>query len=107
MAGTPYDLVKDTENHYQNVMYIITKLMGLYVQVEYRTINGRIDLLIATADYLYIIELKFNGTAQQAIDQIKNKEYSLPFEQQNRKIIKIGANISKETRNIEEWLIED
>ena len=107
MAGTPYDLVKDTENHYQNVMYIITKLMGLYVQVEYRTINGCIDLLIATADYLYIIELKFNGTAQQAIDQIKNKEYSLPFEQQNRKIIKIGANISKETRNIEEWLIEE
>ena len=106
MAGTPYDLVKDLENHYQNVMYIITKLMGLYVQAEYRTLNGRIDLLIGTKEYLYIIELKFNGTAQQAIQQINNKEYSLPFEQQERKIIKIGANVSTKTRNIENWIIE-
>ena len=106
MAGTPYDLVKDLENHYQNVMYIITKLMGLYVQAEYRTLNGRIDLLIGTKEYLYIIELKFNGTAQQAIQQINDKEYSLPFEQQERKIIKIGANVSTKTRNIENWIIE-
>ena len=106
MAGTPYELVKDLENHYQNVMYIITKLMGLYVQAEYRTINGRIDLLIGTKDYLYIIELKFNGTAEQAMDQINNKEYPLPFEQEGRTIIKIGANVSPETRNIEQWIIE-
>ena len=106
MAGTPYELVKDLENHYQNVMYIITKLMGLYVEAEYRTINGRIDLLIGTKEYLYIIELKFNGTAEQALEQIHNKEYSLPFEQQGRTIIKIGANVSKETRNIEKWIIE-
>lgn len=105
MAGTPYELVKELENHYQNVMYIITKLMGLYVQAEYRTINGRIDLLIGTKEFLYIIELKFDGTAQQAMEQIKNKEYSLPFEQQNRTIIKIGANVSRDTRNIEDWII--
>jgi hypothetical protein len=106
MAGTPYELIRDLENHYQNVMYIITKLMGLYVEAEYRTINGRIDLLIGTKEYLYIIELKFNGTAEQALEQIHNKEYSLPFEQQGRTIIKIGANVSPETRNIEKWIIE-
>ena len=106
LAGIPYEIVKETENHYQNVIYIITKLMGLYIQAEYRTINGRIDLLIGTKEYLYIIELKFNGTAEEAIQQINNKEYSLPFEQQDRKIIKIGANVSKETRNIEKWIIE-
>lgn len=106
MAGTPYELVKDLENHYQNVMYIITKLMGLYVQAEYRTINGRIDLLIGTKEFLYIIELKFDGTAAEAMAQINNKEYSLPFELQNRTIIKIGANVSRDTRNIENWIIE-
>ena len=106
MAGTPYELVKELENHYQNVMYIITKLMGLYVQAEYRTINGRIDLLIGTKEFLYIIELKFDGTAAEAMAQINNKEYSLPFEQQNRTIIKIGANVSRDTRNIENWIIE-
>ena len=106
MAGTPYELVKDLENHYQNVMYIITKLMGLYVQAEYRTINGRIDLLIGTKEYLYIIELKFDGTAAEAMAQINNKVYSLPFEQEGRTVIKIGANVSRETRNIEDWIIE-
>ena len=106
MAGTPYDLVKELENHYQNVIYIITKLMGLYVQAEYRTMNGRIDLLIGTREYLYIIELKFNGTAKEAIEQINCKDYSMPFEQQGRTIIKIGANVSKETRNIEDWIID-
>lgn len=106
MAGTPYELIKDLESHYQNVIYIITKLMGLYVQAEYRTSNGRIDLLIGTKDYIYIIELKFGGTAQEAIEQINNKQYSLSFEQQGRAIIKIGTNISRETRNIEDWLIE-
>ena len=106
MAGTPYELIKELENHYQNVIYIITKLMGLYVQAEYRTSNGRIDILIGTNDYIYIIELKFNATAQEAMEQIENKDYALPFATDGRQIIKIGANVSKETRNIEEWIIE-
>ena len=106
MAGTPYELIKDLENHYQNVIYIITKLMGLYVQAEYRTSNGRIDILIGTNDYVYIIELKFNATAQEAMEQIEEKDYSLPFATDGRQIIKIGANVSKETRNIENWIVE-
>ena len=106
IAGTPYELIKELENHYQNVIYIITKLMGLYVQAEYRTSNGRIDILIGTNDYIYIIELKFNGTAQEAIEQIENKDYALPFETDGRQIIEIGANVSPKTRNIEEWIIK-
>lgn len=105
MAGTPYELIKELENHYQNVIYIITKLMGLYVQAEYRTSNGRIDLLIGTKEYIYIIELKFNATAQEAIEQIESKKYALTFENNGREIIKIGANVSNKTRNIEEWII--
>ena len=106
MAGIPYDIIKETENHYQNVMYIITKLMGLYVQAEYRTSNGRIDLLIGTSEYVYIIELKFEGRAEEALAQINEKQYSLPFAVENRKIVKIGANVSKETRGIANWIIE-
>ena len=106
MAGIPYDIIKETENHYQNVMYIITKLMGLYVQAEYRTSNGRIDLLIGTSEYVYIIELKFEGSAEEALAQINEKQYSLPFAVENRKIVKIGANVSKEKRGIANWIIE-
>ena len=44
MADTPYEIIKDLESHYQNVMFIMTRLMGFYVQAEYRTSYGRIDL---------------------------------------------------------------
>ena len=105
LADTPYELIRELENHYQNVMYIITKLMGFYVQAEYRTSRGRIDLLIGTDKYIYIIELKFEGSAEEAMHQILTKDYALPFTTDGREIIRIGANVSKETRNIEEWVV--
>ena len=106
LAGTPYEIVKDLENHYQNVMYIVTKLLGFYVQAEYRTSRGRIDLLIKTDQYIYVIELKHEGTPEEALSQINAKDYILPFTQDGRQVIKIGANISRETRNLDRWVIE-
>ena len=106
LADTPYELIRELENHYQNVMYIITKLMGFYVQAEYHTSRGRIDLLIGTDKYIYIIELKFEGSADEALHQIQSKDYALPFATDGREIVRIGANVSKETRNIEQWVIE-
>ncbi len=107
MAGTPYELIRELENHYQNVMYIITKLMGFYIQAEYHTSNGRIDLLIGTDQYVYIIELKFDGSADEALAQINAKNYALPFAIDGRKIIKVGANVSKETRNVDAWVVSE
>lgn len=106
MADTPYEIIKDLENHYQNVMFILTKLMGLYVQAEYKTSRGRIDLLIATDKYVYVIEIKLDGSAEDALRQINDKEYSLPFEAGSRQVIKIGANVSREKRNLENWIVE-
>ena len=106
MADTPYELIRDLENHYQNVIYIITKLMGLYIQAEYRTSRGRIDLLIGTDKYVYIIELKLDGSAEEALAQINAKDYALPFALGEREIVKIGANVTSETRNLERWIIE-
>ena len=106
MADIPYELVRDLENHYQNVMYIITKLMGLYIQAEYRTSRGRIDLLIGTDKYVYIIELKLEGSAEEALAQINAKDYALPFTVGERQVVKIGANVTSETRNLDNWIIE-
>ena len=106
MADTPYELIRDLENHYQNVMYIITKLMGLYIQAEYRTSRGRIDLLIGTDKYVYIIELKLDGSAEEALAQINAKDYALPFSVDGREVVKIGANVTSETRNLERWVME-
>ena len=105
-AGYPYDLIKNTESHYQNVVYLTLKLMSVYVvDGEYRTSNGRIDLLIKTDKYIYVMEFKYDGSAQEALEQIDSKAYSLPFENDGREIIKVGVNFSSQTRNIENWII--
>jgi len=106
LAGYPYDLIKDTENHYQNVVYLTLKLMSVYlVDAEFRTSNGRIDLLVWTDKYIYVMEFKYDGSAQEAIDQIESKEYPLPFAMDSRTIVKVGVNFSGKTRNIENWII--
>lgn len=106
LAGYPYDLIKDTENHYQNVVYLTLKLMSVYlVDAEFRTSDGRIDLLVRTDKYIYVMEFKYNGSAQEAMDQIESKEYPLLFAMDSRTIIKVGVNFSGETRNIDNWII--
>jgi hypothetical protein len=104
-ADTPYELVKDLENHYQNVLFIVTKLMGFYVKAEYHTSDGRIDLVTQTDKYTYVMEFKFDGTAEEAMQQINDKNYTLPFAVDGRKLIKVGVNFSSKTRNIERWII--
>jgi hypothetical protein len=104
-ADTPYELVKDLENHYQNVLFIVTKLMGFYVKAEYHTSEGRIDMVLQTDDYTYVMEFKLNGTAEEALAQINDKNYALPFAVDDRKLVKVGVNFSSETRNIERWII--
>ena len=105
-AGTPYEMVKDLENHYQNVLFIICRLLGFYTHAEYHTSNGRIDLLVESNDYRYVMEFKLDGTAEEALEQIKSKEYSLPFAMDDKKTCLVGINFSKEKRNIERYVIE-
>lgn len=105
-ADTPYELVKNLENHYQNVLFIISKLMGFYVKAEYHTSRGRIDMVLQTADYTYVLEFKLDGSAAEALQQINSKGYALPFEaDSHRQLIKIGLNFDHATRNIETWCL--
>lgn len=106
-ADTNYDLILNVELHYQNVLFIVFKLIGFYVKAEYRTSDGRIDLVLQTDKYTYVMEFKLNGTAEEALAQINEMQYAKPFEADStHKLFKIGVNFSKETRNIEKWLIE-
>lgn len=104
-ADTPYELVRDLELHYQNVLFIVFKLIGFYVKAEYHTSNGRIDLVLQTDNFIYIMEFKLDGTAEDALRQINEKGYALPFVSDPRKLFKIGVNFSKEARNIEKWVV--
>ena len=111
-ADTPYEVIagqkpeRDTELHYQNVLFIVFKLVGLYTHMEYHTSNGRIDLVLQTERYIYIMEFKLNGTAEEVLRQINNKGYALPFTNDDRQLFKIGVNFSSKTRDIERWVVE-
>ena len=106
-ADTPYELARQLELHYQNVLFIVFKLAGFYTQVEYHTSMGRVDLVLKTNDYIYVMEFKLEGTAEEALKQINEKQYALPFATGPRKLFKIGINFSNRLRNIEEWIIEE
>ena len=106
LSGCPYEMAKDIELHYQNVLFIVFRLAGLYTQVEYHTSYGRIDLVLQAKDYVYVMEFKLDGSADDAMKQIEEKQYALPFAGDRRKVYKIGVNFSSETRNIERWIIK-
>ena len=106
LADCPYELAKDVELHYQNVLFIVFRLAGLYTKVEYHTSRGRIDLVLQTDSYVYVMEFKLDGTAEQALQQIEEKQYALPFAKDSRKVYTIGVNFSSETRNIDKWIVK-
>ena len=105
-ADTTYEVIREQELHYENVLFIVFKLVGFYTKVEYHTNDGRIDLVLQTEKFIYIMEFKLYGTAEEALQQINDKRYALPFEADGRKLVKIGINFSEKTRNIEKWVVE-
>lgn len=105
LSDGDYQIAGDMELYFQNVMSIVFKMLGFYVQTERHTSNGRVDVVMQTQDYIYVIELKLDGSADEALQQIEEKQYAAPFALDTRTIIKIGANFSSEQRTMREWKI--
>ena len=104
-ADFPYELIKRNEAHYQDVIYCITKLLGFYVQAEYRTSSGRADMILGTKEAVYVFEFKLDAGADAAMSQIDAKEYALPFAADGRRVVKVAVSFSSETRNIADWKV--
>ncbi len=104
-ADTTYQIQGDAEKDFQYAMYIILELLGEHVEAERSTSNGRIDLLIKTSEYIYIIEIKIDNSAAAALQQIEEKGYARPFADDRRKIFRIGVSFSTSNRRIEDWKI--
>lgn len=105
-ANIPYDLIRDAENFYQSILYVTCRLLGFLTEAEYKTSNGRIDMLLRTATDVYVIECKFDGTAEEALAQIENKNYPLGFSNEDKPVTAVGVNFSSETRNIDKWIVK-
>jgi len=105
MAGIPYEFAeKAVELHYENNLFIIFMLIGVDARPEWHTSDGRIDMLLSMRNYIYIIELKRDGTPEEALEQILKKDYARQFAGDPRPIIDLGITFSTDTRNITAWL---
>ena len=106
-ADLDYQIMGDDELYFQNTMYVMLKIIGQQVQVERHTSNGRIDILIQTDRFVYIIELKRDKDPNDALDQIDEKGYDWPFMADERKVFKIGANFSTKNHRLENWVVKE
>ena len=104
-ADTNSETEKNKEIHFQNMMAIAAKMMGFAVRTEIHSAKGRCDMQILTAGYVYIFEFKIDGTPKEAMQQILDKSYALPFKADPRTVYLIGANFSTETRTLTGWEI--
>jgi len=106
-ADNSYTVQGDKELYFQNTMYVIFKMMGFYVDIERTTSYGRIDMVVKTNDNIYVIEIKLDGTADEALKQIEEKGYAAPYAMDKRKLYKIGINFASDIRGISEWKIAE
>lgn len=104
-ADIPYELNDKSKRHYQVIFYLIAKLMGQFTQAEVHSAGGRADMVVKTDHYIYVFEFKLDGTPEEALAQIDDRGYSIPYAVDGRELIKVGASFSKETRNIDRWLV--
>lgn len=103
-ADFPYELNDKSERHYQVVFYLVFKLMGQFTQAEVRSARGRADAVVQTPKYIYVFEFKLNGTVEEALQQINDKGYLIPYQVNERELVKVGVEFSAETRNMSRWL---
>lgn len=108
LATVPYCENTKYEGHFQQLMYVVFALLTDYrILVEQRTSKGRTDITLETQDSIYIMELKFGNTADEALAQINANHYADAFAMTNKKTIKVGIGFDvKDERNITEWKVE-
>ncbi|MBR1466821.1 MAG: ATP-binding protein [Bacteroidaceae bacterium] len=105
LAGGNYQIAGDAELYFQNAIFLIFRFMGYYVQAEYASSDGRMDMIVQTSDFIYIFEFKLDKSADEALAQIEKKGYADQFAFDKRKLFKVGVNFSSETRRIQEWKV--
>ena len=117
LAGIPNDLENKTEKHYQTIIYLIFSLLGYYIQSEVKSAIGRADAVCRTKDRIYIFEFKVDGSAEDALRQIDDKGYLIPYKAEyssastssatkaGMELVKVGVNISTQTRSIDSWKV--
>ena len=79
--------------------------MGQFIQSEVQSAIGRADAVVKTRDCIYVFEFKLDGTVEEALRQIDEKGYLIPYIADGRRLVKVGVSFDAANRNLGEWLI--
>ena len=115
MAGIPYvegfkqklQEVANAEGFYEYTLYLVFSMLNVYVRTQVKVAGGRADMVVWMPDTTYVFELKVNGTAQQALAQIDQNGYAIPYQTDGRRVVKVGVKFNPDTRVPEEWVIAE
>lgn len=106
-ASSDYQIKGNLEAAFQNTFVTLFRLMGQQVTSELHTSNGRIDVVLESSSFIYLIELKRDQSADLALQQIEDMGYDKPFLARGKKIFKIGANFTTKDRRLDAWKIAE
>jgi hypothetical protein len=107
-AAIPYDLYfAKGESYYQTIFYLVFTLMGQFVRSEVRSAAGRADAVVMTAETVYVFEFKVDGSAEEALRQIDDKGYMIPYSADGRRLVKAGVVFDSEKRTLGEWRLDE
>jgi hypothetical protein len=93
------------EWHYSRLFYMLFSFMNINTRTEVRSARGRADMVMYTTRTIYVFEFKINRSADEALRQIDEQGYMVPYEADGRKLIKCGVSFSSKTRTLEEWKV--
>lgn len=105
-ASIPYAANEAPFEHYfQTVLYMVFQLLKKFVSCEVHSFTGRVDCIVEARKFVYIFEFKRDQSADEAIKQIEETKYALPYAADARKLYMIGVNFNSTTRRLEEWKV--
>ena len=107
LASISNRLSNKNERDFQTVFYLIFNLMGAHIRVEEDSAIGRADAVVHMPDAVYVFELKYDGSAEEAIRQIDDKGYLIPYSADGKRLFKIGVNYDSRLRTISDWIIKE
>jgi hypothetical protein len=115
MAGLPYvegfkkklEAAATKEDFYEYTMYLIFSMLNVYARTQVKCQRGRTDLVVWMPDTVYVFELKIDGSADDALNQIDDRSYAIPYKTDGKKVIKVGVKFDARTRVPEEWIIKE
>ena len=105
LATIPYDLENHTEKHFQTIFYLMFSFLNIYIHTEVKSAIGRADAVMHMPDTIYVFELKVDKSAEEALRQIDEKGYMIPYQASGKRLVKIGISFDSTKRTITEWKI--